>query len=625
MPQTRAPVRLTGLVATICFVLVAGVLTRLPAQQRSFLAPRSELPQSDSVQLTVSAYDGSKRTGGMGWVRVDAYNAWREEQTLVLRVLDRPTGGRSVSVAASLVVPAGERRSQIVPFPRTGHVLDLEARLQQSGARTSFLAVAGSGGSDLGLLVVGRVGTTVPPWTAAVDAAHKLAGSPLAPATPTAPPTGLEAALLPTDWRLLTGYDVVVVDGADPAIDGRAVATLLAYTRAGGRLWVDRADRIADRALARACERVPADRNTGLVAEGLGWLALRRDSGPLHGDEIGTLAALCFEGPRDLTRPLRAEETALVPATWLRPGPVSGVAPVPTPIFLAIVLGFVALVGPVNHWWLRRRNRAWLALLTVPVAGAVVTGAILLTTLLVEGLDVRGQRSSLTWLDQVDHRAATTLRMRVFASAPPARLDLPADTLLTSAELFEPVRGGTPKQGTLGAWVQDADGSSLAGTILPSRAPTALTVIRERACRDRLRFRAHDDGTYEVLAGGALVLPEVRSAGDVVFRDHDGQSWCSTADGSMQPVDEATATVAFRVLAKKADPDRDPDDWIQLRDGTRLSPAPPVSASFTELADGCFAAVLARPVVDAGLGLTTDWTEDRHVVIGRLDREDLLR
>ena len=75
---------------------------------------------------------------------------------------------------------------------------------------------------------------------------------------------------------------------------------------------------------------------------------------------------------------------------------IPGVGAAPVKAFLCIISAFVLAIGPLNYWLLRKWNRLYLLLITVPAGAAVVTGSLFLYAVLSDGFGTRVRLRSLT-------------------------------------------------------------------------------------------------------------------------------------------------------------------------------------------------------------------------------------
>ncbi len=99
---------------------------------------------------------------------------------------------------------------------------------------------------------------------------------------------------------------------------------------------------------------------------------------------------------------------------------IPGVGMAPVISFVVLITLFMLLIGPVNYWFVRRLQRTYLLLITVPAGAAVVTLGLFLYALATEGLRVNARVRSLTMLDSEHGRATTVSRHSYYASLTPS-------------------------------------------------------------------------------------------------------------------------------------------------------------------------------------------------------------
>ena len=165
-----------------------------------------------------------------------------------------------------------------------------------------------------------------------------------------------------------------------------------------------------------------------------------------------------------------------------------------------------------------------------------------------------------------------------------------------------------------------------------------LTTTVGRA-RERLRFKRHEDGTYEVLAGPRFA--PVVAEGAVLLRTPEGGYFVSTASGRLAPIGtrDVRRTIGDVLAAFGTMPtdvrEMDHDARRVFRRVSALpgpGASPPQANEFAwvaalvgeSLVPGSYVArVEAQPALD-GLGLDVDVRAAEHVVFGLLDAEDFV-
>jgi hypothetical protein len=202
---------------------------------------------------------------------------------------------------------------------------------------------------------------------------------------------------------------------------------------------------------------------------------------------------------------------------WLIPG----VGRAPVTAFVLLISLFVVAIGPVNYWWLRRHQRLYLLLVTVPAGAVCVTAGLMLYALAADGLSVRVRVRSLCDLDQRTGRAVNWSRQTYYAGiAPRDGLRFPADAAVYPLE-FRPTGGLPWEDGGLVNW---DTGQHLARGYLPSRTTVQFLVVESRPSVKGLDFTGLADGTATPRVSNRLGVDVPR----LVVRDLDGRCWSAS-------------------------------------------------------------------------------------------------
>ena len=173
---------------------------------------------------------------------------------------------------------------------------------------------------------------------------------------------------------------------------------------------------------------------------------------------------------------------------WLVPG--VGLPPVTT--FLVAISLFVVVIGPLNYWLLRRVNKLFLLLLTVPLGATAVTLFLMAYALLADGLGVRGRVRSLTHLDQTTGVAVSWSRQTYYAAIAPSRgLNFP-DT--ATVYQIDPVAGGRGNRDSRARNILWTDRQILSGGYLRSRVAGQFLVTNARRLPLRIEIDREPEG-----------------------------------------------------------------------------------------------------------------------------------
>lgn len=142
--------------------------------------------------------------------------------------------------------------------------------------------------------------------------------------------------------------------------------------------------------------------------------------------------------------------------------------------FQILITLFVLVIGPVNFFYLRKRNLTALTVVTVPLLGAAVTIAFLLFAFLSEGFSIRGRSRSFTQLTPAGD-AVTWTRLSLYAGLAPSQgLNYGLDTTVWPLFYAPP---GKADGDRLTEW---SDRQSYREGFLPSRTPVQFATARVR-------------------------------------------------------------------------------------------------------------------------------------------------
>ncbi len=394
---------------------------------------------------------------------------------------------------------------------------------------------------------------------------------------------------LPSRAAAWSSVDVAVLDARNAPLTGLQLGPLQSFLHSGG-LVVVLGDDSALAALFEGAALPEARFRSGafgvdgeLYRVGFGRLVrLPVTAGELErqADRTALIAAV------DKVHDVHAGEGALVPGTGAAHG-VFGVdtagTDLPIGLFVLALLTFTIVVGPVNLFVLKRRGRPGLLVVTIPVISAIASLLILGAGILSQGLGLKGELQSATWLDQRTGRAVTLATSTLTPS-------------LRSPELL-PARGTTVHStaylGTVSRefTVDHGDGLRLTGGWLPVRTAATLLTTSDTPARVRLEVARKDGGVEVTNSLGVDIL-------QLELRDAAG----------------ALLTLPLGAVLE-------PGKVAKLQPGE----ATPIRAGFVERFERVpcsYVAVLQRnPFVDT-LALSPELTSEHHVVQGVLPAEE---
>lgn len=228
---------------------------------------------------------------------------------------------------------------------------------------------------------------------------------------------------------------------------------------------------------------------------------------------------------------------------------IPGVGRAPVGSYLILITLFVIAIGPLNYYWLRRKRRLYLLLVTVPLGAGLVTAALLNYALFTDGFAVRARIRSYCEIDQRSGQGVSWSRQAYYAGAAPSRgLAFPPEAAVYPLAQF-PSESGRHRR-----LLWDGD-QRLTDGYLSSRTATQFLVIHSRRTQRQLVVRetADADGAPDV--ENRLGVDLLR----LVLRDSAGRLyWAENIPAGraapLRAVDAATATEELRRLNNASRP-----------------------------------------------------------------------
>lgn len=582
---------MTGRRPWLAALLGCGVvLAPLPAQDAVIV---DEVDGRQTVAVRMFAAAGTVAPGGLGFVRVEIDGKDEHEHDIDFELGTREWSGVDIGVHRRLRLPPGELVRFFAPLPSGEHEVAYRLRIDGREHESSVALARGNGPTAL---FISERGDELGAATTLLGAVPRLGK-----ASPTV--TACLPDDLPADWRLLTAFHLLIVDGRAP-LAGEAQEAVRRYVFAGGIAVL-----VAPQALPPGPLRTLLPLGAEVVGHGLGIVA--------------ALPALATGG--EPLRRVAAALPVLSPSPWpgavASPDPqqVPGLGDPPVGGFLAILILFAVVVGPLNLLWTRRRKRPLLVLATIPALGLGTSAMILGYGYLHDGLGLRGAETSWTLLDQARHEVAAVSLRTLFAGAAPGDLQLGPDTFVVSPRASRRVRR------VVDNWRLELDTGRLGSGVLPPRTPTPLLVRQQGTARERLRARLAGDH-LELLPDGGIT-----PVGPVLLRDLDGVYWHGEARRLVRVSrnQASTSLAAWRSEAATLPlVDAVEPSWTGPR-GER-EPVSAVSVAgrllpYDELPNGSYLLMTqAAPWLDQH-GLEVAFDDRRHFVFGTMSAEDFVR
>jgi hypothetical protein len=353
----------------------------------------------------------------------------------------------------------------------------------------------------------------------------------------------LDPARLPTNWLGFTSARAVAIGRDEWELLNEGQKTgLLTWTACGGDLiFVDGA---LDTLLPGARGEPAADPDRIVARHLLGRIHVVTATSLVTAGLAGLLSAA--EKNRDPLFALPANSTpdwGAIEARGFRLS-IPGISGIPARTFLAILLLFSVVIGPVSYRFLRRRGQLILLVLTAPLISLISIALLTGYALADEGFRVQGRAVTFTMLDQAKKQAATRATVSLYAPglAPTAGLHFSRDVAV-----FPIGADGSGSRERMALDLTDAQ--VFTQGLLATRAPTNFEQVTFRPARERL--------TFTPSAGGLTVTNGLDSS-VTVLRYRDGDT-LYTLDGplpsggqqTMKPIAAGEATSANRPLPVK--------------------------------------------------------------------------
>lgn len=309
------------------------------------------------------------------------------------------------------------------------------------------------------------------------------------------------------------------------------------------------------------------------------------------GDRLTTLAER-IKAARD--------SSAWQPST----NPVPGTERVPVTAFVIVALGFALLVGPVNLWWVRKRNARHLFLITTPAISFVTCVALIVVSLLADGISVRRSAVQTVLIDHLNQRAVTWTGLTCFAAFSQSSLALDGEAKVMTAdpEGYNDNSGRSRHSSSGERLSLDwRSGQVLGGAVVPARINRQLIIIEPKP--ERRRLEINQQGSNWLVTNGLGV-----DITGLTWRDADGAIWaCSEiAQGQAQTLTKRPTAGGEAAL--------DLPGTITQRSGSALELA------WNRQGRGpfAFAAKLANPMDPLPGPVASDATPPQVMACGRL-------
>ncbi len=404
---------------------------------------------------------------------------------------------------------------------------------------------------------------------------------------------------MPSRHDAYTSLDCAIVDLSHGTPPFEKLEPLLTYVRLGGSvafLGVDAVEKASQHELLAPWmeERFEVQKS------GIAHPAFRTFACGLGALLVGDTSEELLElpGTQRALRSLILMQEGFVPmgmrTRYFPTVDIPGVEKLPYKVFVALLILFAIIIGPVNFILVRRSGKPALLLLTIPAISFVASVLLLSYGVLYQGIDTKSSSITLAFLDQRSERVSVIEDRHCFVGlATEAGLRPAAGTVCFPVSVSnEDAR-----------FTIDVDGPNvLAGAFFQSRQDMHQRLFSERSSRLRLTVEKSGEG-YRVTNGFTCGVSKL------LIRDEQSRFWYS--DGPLRQGEsvelKASSAADGPGEREKVFTRAFADDLIPRSEG---------------LAPGTYCAVLDENIFQDECGLDMNELAGRHGVMGVLDLGD---
>ena len=310
----------------------------------------------------------------------------------------------------------------------------------------------------------------------------------------------LEPARLPVSWTGYTSVRAVAIGKTEwGLLDDTQKAALVTWLACGGDLiFVD----------GQPSDLIPS--LAGIAATNPDRTVARHFFGRVHALTTATLVAT---GIGDVLKAVDVSRNT----AWALPAnsgvdwntieargfrlQIPGIEGIPARVYLAILVVFSVIIGPLSFWFLWRRQQRVLLVLTAPVISIVFIVVLTGYAVAGEGFGVHGRAATFTVLDEAAKQAVTRASISMYAAGltPAAGLRFSRDTAVIP---IGPAGNGVHDR----IAVDLTENQRFSSGVLQARSPTNLEEVMFRPARERLTFTSTAGGMSVVNGLGATLI-----------------------------------------------------------------------------------------------------------------------
>jgi hypothetical protein len=213
---------------------------------------------------------------------------------------------------------------------------------------------------------------------------------------------------------------------------------------------------------------------------------------------------------------------------------IAGISGVPVVAFLVLITIFSIVIGPMNYFFLTKRKRLYLLVITIPAIALLTSVSLFGYSVVAHGFGTKSRIRSLTVVDQGSQTAVDCTRVSLYAGlAPSEGLQFSATTAVY------PIWPDHDEQPFSSGNVDWTNQQSLEVGFLKSRTRTQFYNVTQRDERGRLQFGPPVRGSLKVDNGFETGLEQL------LVRGTDGKLYYgrNIAAGSSATLKEATREV----------------------------------------------------------------------------------
>lgn len=210
---------------------------------------------------------------------------------------------------------------------------------------------------------------------------------------------------------------------------------------------------------------------------------------------------------------------------------IAGISGVPVVAFLILITIFSIVIGPMNYFFLTKRKRLYLLVITIPAIALLTSVSLFGYSVIAHGFGTKSRIRSLTVVDQGSQKAVDCTRVSLYAGL------APSDGLqFTAATAVYPVWPDQDEEPFSSGHVDWTNQQALEVGFLKSRTRTQFFNVTQRDERGRLQIGQPVQGSLKVDNGFETNLAQllVRGTDDKLYYGRN------IAAGSSATLKEAT-------------------------------------------------------------------------------------